>query len=199
MKIQIIQDCIDKIRGKRRRRDIVKGKPLPHNEKMEIVKNCFIQAKCCDFIETGTFQGDTTDVLKNIAEKVYTIELSPEYHSRAVSRFKDFNNVECLLGDSTSMLPIVLQRLKGKPLFWLDGHYSGGDTAQGEKDSPINEELQSIFDAGIKEAVILIDDARCFGYSKDYPSLDELKNKILTLWPLASFENKDDIIRVNVV
>jgi hypothetical protein len=195
MKIQIIQDCIDKIRGKHRQ----KGKPLPHNEKMEIIKKCFIQAECCDFIETGTFKGDTTDVLKNIAEKVYTIELSSEYHLRAVSRFKDCNNVECLLGDSTSMLPIVLQRLKGKPLFWLDGHYSGGDTAQGEKDSPINEELQSIFDAGIKEAVILIDDARCFGYSKDYPSLDELRNKILSLWPLASFENKDDIIRVNVV
>jgi hypothetical protein len=163
---------------------------------VQIIKDSFVQGKCTVFVETGTFQGDTTDELRQIAEKVYTIELSPEYHSRAVSRFRDCNNVECLLGDSTSVLPNIIKGLKGKPLFWLDGHYSGGDTAKGAKDSPINEELESIFCARVADAVVLIDDARCFGVAKDYPSLVNLKNKIFSLWPSASFENEDDIIRV---
>ena len=65
--------------------------------------------------------------------------------------------------------------------FWLDGHYSGGSTFRGEKDSPIKEELAAIEEAlpTLDSVAVLIDDVRCF-YSDEftalnnYPSVDYL-------------------------
>ena len=59
-------------------------------------------------------------------------------------------------------------------LFWLDGHYSGGDTAKGELDTPVSVELDSILESPVKGHVILIDDARCFDATHDCPHLDIL-------------------------
>ena len=54
-------------------------------------------------------------------------------------------------------------------MFWLDGHYSGKGTAKGKKETPILEELKTIFDTNDLRYVILIDDARHFGSEKRLP------------------------------
>jgi len=60
-------------------------------------------------------------------------------------------------------------------LFWLDGYYSAGETAKGEKETPIFEELDHIFGDNRCEHVVLVDDARLFGTDAAYPSLEELR------------------------
>ena len=114
------------------------------------------------FVETGTYKGDTTWAVKDSFDVLYTIELAPKPHAIAARRFRSFNRVHCLLGDSAVMLPRVLSQINGPALFWLDGHYSGDGTAQGEKDTPVEEELMLILKEE-EDHVILIDDARCFG------------------------------------
>jgi hypothetical protein len=78
-----------------------------------------------------------------------------------------------LKGDSGGLLPEVIPRIKGRCLFWLDGHYSGGVTARGSEDTPIRKELEHIVAAGRDADVVLIDDARCFDGRNGYPTLEE--------------------------
>jgi len=201
MRIPFVQTIIDKIRGKKKRGGSSSGGrdyPLPHPEKMAIIKDIFISQGCRVFVETGTFRGDTTNQMKACAQQVYTIELSHPFFQKAVERFKKYPNVECLEGDSMHILPEVLKKISEKTLFWLDGHYSAGQTARGEKDTPIMEELASIRHANLPSFVLLIDDARCFGSATDYPTIDELKERVKHLWGNVFFENKDDIIRIIV-
>ena len=61
-------------------------------------------------------------------------------------------------GDSGVELGNLVGKLSGPALFWLDGHYSEGETAQGPKDTPIFEELEHIFSARRDGDVILIDE-----------------------------------------
>jgi hypothetical protein len=72
------------------------------------------------------------------------------------------------------VLPQIVAGLKKPALFWLDGHYSGDQTARGNLDTPVSQELQAILSAEVQGHVILIDDVRCFDGTHDYPHLDEL-------------------------
>ena len=67
-----------------------------------------------------------------------------------------------------------MNEINGTAIFWLDGHYSGGITALGNKECPVLEELETILKSHIQH-VILIDDARLFNGTNDYPTIDELK------------------------
>ncbi len=127
------------------------------------------------FVETGTHLGDT---LAYIAQEksvhVTSIELDEAYYRAAKQRFARYPNVTLLQGDSGKLLPELVRHGKTPALFWLDGHYSGGDTAKGELDTPVIAELQAILDSPLKGHVILIDDARCFDGTRGYPHLDRL-------------------------
>jgi hypothetical protein len=67
-----------------------------------------------------------------------------------------------------------MDKINQAALFWLDGHYSAGITAKGEKDTPIFEELSHILNAPDKRHVIIVDDVQNFGTNPAYPSLEEL-------------------------
>ncbi len=60
----------------------------------------------------------------------------------------------------------------------MDAHYSGANTGKGELETPILSELEAILNSDVKGHVILIDDARCFNGSHDYPHLDKLLQMI---------------------
>ena len=76
------------------------------------------------------------------------------------------------------------------------GHYSAGITARGDKDTPVLAELETIARHPVRDHVILIDDARCFDGSHDYPKLQEIQEFALRHWPDHTFEVKDDIVRI---
>lgn len=81
-------------------------------------------------------------------------------------------------------------------LFWLDGHYSGGNTSNGEKETTIMEELKRICAHSVINYVILIDDAREFTGQDDYPTLESLRIFIKARLPCHEFEVQGDIIRI---
>ena len=83
-------------------------------------------------------------------------------------------------------------------LFWLDAHYSAGPTAKGEIETPISVELDAALKHSVKEHVVLIDDARCFDGSHDYPAMFEIESAIFKFRPDLQFECRDDIIRITL-
>jgi hypothetical protein len=147
------------------------------------------------FIETGTLQGEMVYKLNNYFKKLYTIELNRNLFLSAKKRLKQFSKIKVLFGDSGKILPIVLNEISTPCIFWLDSHFSGGETAKSEKDTPIIEELNEIL-AHKSDHIILIDDARLFGDKDfpDYPSIETVEKLIISKRPLYRIELKNDII-----
>ena len=126
------------------------------------------------FIETGTFKGDTLEDMASHVKRAVSIELAAEFHARAKKRFASRQHVEVLHGDSGQVLPPLVADLTEPALFWLDGHYSGGDTAHGEDASPISRELDAILASPVPGHVILIDDVHEFTGAGGYPPIGRL-------------------------
>ena len=149
--------------------------PAPPPIKRAIIKSYLKRYQLREFIETGTHLGDTVaDVANDRSVSCHSIELDQHLYRQAHNRFRNWQNVKTYQGDSGEVLPQILTTLHGPALFWLDGHYSGGVTAKGEADTPISIELQAILESGIKGHVVLIDDARCFDGTSDYPFIEDL-------------------------
>jgi hypothetical protein len=149
-------------------------------------------------VETGTFKGDMVEAMKRDFRKLYSIELADHFHVAAVQRFYNDPHVKILHGDSGKVLSELVPQLDGPALFWLDGHYSAGNTARGDKDTPVMEELGHIFARPDFKCVILIDDARLFeGKSEQvYPSVDEVKAFVARHRPDWKVEVDTDSIRI---
>lgn len=150
------------------------------------------------FIETGTHIGNTTQMAFDVGfKKVYTIELSKHFYDEALKRFASNENIICILGDSAEKLEQILGELDAPAVFWLDGHWSMGNTAKGEKAVPIFEELDVISTHYIKNHTILIDDLRLMENPnepiKDWMniSLEEVKRRCLEINPLYTFKLED--------
>ena len=136
------------------------------------------------------------EAMRNSFDRIYSIELSNELYEKAKERFKGVEHIELIHGDSGIELKNVLNRINQPVLFWLDGHYSHGVTARGDKDTPIYEELDHIFNHPDRGHVIIIDDARYFGRHPAYPGIEELKSLIRSKRPDTNIVVLDDIIRI---
>jgi hypothetical protein len=128
--------------------------------------------------------GDTTLFLTNHAQKIITIEPQEKYALAANLRFKEFNKVTVIPGLSEDVMGDLIASLEPEMQadisFWLDGHFSAGETFKGPIDTPIIAELDAITKniSKIQKITVLVDDIRCFdsknmNYS-DYPSLNVL-------------------------
>jgi hypothetical protein len=133
------------------------------------------------FIETGTHMGDTINNVLNHFDKIYSIELSPTYAGKSQNRFKDQTHVTIINGDSAQILVSLCKIVQEPAFFWLDGHWSGGDTAQGSKDCPLLEEVKAINDNLMSECTIAIDDIRLFGTKQNEDWLDITREAILNI------------------
>jgi hypothetical protein len=124
-------------------------------------------------VETGTFLGDTAYFLSSRGYQVITVEIAPKLAALARARFSGIDTVTTVEGDSGKLMPKLVADLIQPALFYLDGHYSGGETEKGELETPVVAEVEAIL-AGAKDgSVVIIDDARCFGASPDFPDLAE--------------------------
>ncbi|MGI9659182.1 MAG: hypothetical protein ACR2OD_09765 [Gaiellaceae bacterium] len=145
-------------------------------------------------IETGTWRGDMVASLQHSFRRIDSIELAPALHEAAVRRFECHGHIHVHLGASEDVLPEILAGLREPAIFWLDGHFSGGDTAKGATDTPIAHELDHVLEHGYDHA-ILIDDARHFAGVGDYPTVEALESLVTARRPEYAMESKDDIIR----
>lgn len=170
--------------------------PLPHLLKQDILKGYASKYNLSLLVETGTYRGEMTEALHDHFNKIYSIELSEKYAKSAQRYFSSSKKVKIIQGDSGEVIGELIKAIDQPTLFWLDGHYSADDTAKGLKSTPIMEELNHILRAEDMHHVILIDDARAFGISEDYPSMDELKSFITSLRKNVEIITEDDIIRI---
>lgn len=177
------------------------GKPVPppHIVKQRTVKDYARRFSLNTLIETGTYLGDMIDATKDVFTKSFSIELDQKLYEQAKQRFCGDKSISIIQGDSGEVLPDILAGIDIPCLFWLDGHYSGDITARGGVDTPIMEELEHILNHAVAGHVILIDDARCFVGENSYPTIDELKARILQRRPNWIFEAENDIIRIHQV
>ncbi|MEM3484492.1 MAG: hypothetical protein QXI12_02575 [Candidatus Methanomethyliaceae archaeon] len=171
--------------------------PPPFIVKLQTVKDYAREFDLHVFVETGTFMGDMVDGVKDVFDEIYSIELSDDLYREAAKRFARARHITILHGDSGQVLKEVLPRVNQPCLFWLDAHYSGGITAKGASETPIEREIANIFGlSSPTRHVILVDDARCFNGKGDYPSLEALEKACKSVG-FQVFEVKDDIIRIH--
>ena len=171
------------------------GGVAPHSIKMMVLRSHLNRFSLEQFVETGTYLGDTLDYIAALGIQCTSIELSRDLHEAACERFSWRKNVRLVQGDSAQRLPEILEEINEPALFWLDGHYSAGITARGGTHTPISAELRAILSHPIKRHVILIDDAHCFDGSSDYPHLDNLLGEIRETG-IYGAEVSTDIIRL---
>ena len=173
------------------------GKPVPapHRAKQLALKNAAQQFGLRVLVETGTFRGDMIQAMRNDFDRIYSIELSELYYRKALRRFAGDNSIVLVHGDSGVEIQRIVNELGEPALFWLDGHYSGGDTARGDEDTPVLAELKHVLTADVAH-VAVVDDARCFGVDAGYPDLDTLTGFVKQIRPDVAVSVEDDIIRV---
>lgn len=176
----------------------VNGKtlPLPHKIKTKVILDFARMFNLNTLVETGTYLGQTVDDLKNCFAKIYSIELDKTLFIEARKIFIKNKNVKIIQGDSGAILNKLIKSIKTPSLFWLDAHYSGGITARGLKNTPIIKEIAAVSKSKIKNHIILIDDAREFNGTGDYPTIKQIRVFVAKKFKNYKIEIKDDIIRI---
>ena len=167
--------------------------PPPHCVKQLAVRRYGKSFSIDTLVESGTYLGEMVEAQRSRFHKIISIELSPELFEKAKTRFHRHDHVELLCGDSGELLKTVVPALDKPAIFWLDAHYSGGNTARGKEDTPILKELRTIYQSKLPH-VILIDDARLFDGTGGYPTIAHLEEFSGERGYVLTF--KDDIVRL---
>ena len=138
-----------------------------------------------NFIETGTYKGETAKWAAQTFNNVVTIENSEEIYDEINETLSTYKNVSHLYGDSSLLLKEQIQLCEGPVILWLDAHWCGSNTFGIDDQCPILKELDSLTIYPKKDLFILIDDARLFltvpprpHSSSDYPSLILIMNEL---------------------
>ena len=181
------------------------------------------------FVETGTHHGHgVISAIYRGCRDIHTIEIQEHLFQRNLSVFqnclsmgnykefeiktymrKDFFSIilddalriNMYCGDSCEVLPKVLERIDTKATFWLDGHYSGGETGISEIGGkfPVYKELEAFLDHDIKNHTIMIDDMIDFEakFPGELPKLKALLysiNEKYTITKEVKPDNKESYI-----
>jgi hypothetical protein len=128
---------------------------------VELLREIGSRFRVDKFIETGTFRGDTAAWAGTLYKSVVSIENSLPLHEAAKFNYKNMKNIEFVLGNSPEKLQEIVARLDEPCVFWLDAHWSGGDTYGKGDECPVAEEISAI-NRSSHDHFILVDDARLF-------------------------------------
>jgi hypothetical protein len=144
-------------------------------------------------IETGSYQGKGIECALNAGfKRVSSIDLSRHYYNFCCQKFRDNKQVKLWHGDSGDALGVMIDEATKPITFWLDGHYSGGNTAGKNQMTPIINELEQIKKKNIPESIILIDD---IGFVIEHAiSLEDLTEKLMSINPNYEIVQTEDIL-----
>lgn len=152
------------------------------------------------FIETGSYEGKTIE--KAVAmgfKKIYSIELAEVLFKLCKEKFIDNKEVEMIFGDSTLQLKLLLDKINEPCLFWLDSHYSWGQTAKGDVYCPLYQELDIIMAHPIKTHTILIDDVRLMSTEWKDIKIEILYEKLRQINPNYKFSFENGVIENDIL
>jgi glycosyltransferase involved in cell wall biosynthesis len=115
------------------------------------------------FVETGTFKGDTVEIMLSFFDNLISFELSPVLCKEAAERFSTEKKVQIIQGNSGDLLSPLSESLTSQStLYWLDAHWCVADNTSGEQSQcPLLQEIRGIGKLNA-QSIILIDDARLF-------------------------------------
>ncbi|MCD6063802.1 MAG: hypothetical protein K0R82_1713 [Flavipsychrobacter sp.] len=167
---------------------------IPQKLITSIIANCNIP----NFVETGTYKGNSSIWASKHFSKVYTIEIDETLSKYAAARPDAGKNIEFIVGDSKKEMPKLAAKLSGRTLFWLDGHWCMG--AGGKDDEcPLMSELEAI--TSLQDSIILVDDVRCFlgplpppHMASDWPRIDTIFQFIRQNFPNHHTTIIDDVL-----
>jgi len=171
------------------------------------LKSNYSDYRC--FIETGTAEGNTIFAMEPYFDKLYTDEVSEKYFNRTRENYKCLK-INFFLGDSSIIFKTLLASVNEKAIFFLDGHWSSGDTGRSAKDCPLVEEIKLINELFTNEAILIIDDYRLFGQSpktglnEDWSEINKdgllaiLGGRVLAEYHLDSYCAKDDRLIIHI-
>ena len=135
----------------------------------------------CDiYVETGTYKGDSVQDALDLGFKVViSVEKNKTFYQECFKRFNGLDiwgyrptqdpNLYLFHGDSSELMPNLLEKVNGKALFWLDAHENG-------EVIPTINEIDYILKDKRNDHTIIIDDMDLVEYSI---SLNDLKSKFL--------------------
>jgi len=126
------------------------------------------------FIETGTCHGSTLDNAKNYFKILYSVEKERHFYNKAIKKFERDLNINLFCEKSPKFLAEILPQISEKALFWLDAHCDEESTA-------ILQEIEAIKKYYSQAPIILVDDILLFKISKNYPTVMELKEQLLSI------------------
>ena len=157
------------------------GEPFPQFVKKTVFKEYNLENSI--WVETGTYLGDTTMFLSSISKEVISLEPSQKYFKIAERNLINIDNCKLINSSSEISFEDIISNLSDNEnvCFYLDGHFSGGDTYKGKEDTPVKFELKVInkYLKKFKNVSILIDDFRLFNTKKNnetYPDKSFLIN-----------------------
>ncbi len=155
--------------------------PSPEFVKHEIIKKNNLNNSL--WIETGTYYGDTTNLLSNISSEVISIEADKRLFELAVKKFQNTKNIKIINDRSQSVLEEILKNNENHKnlCLYLDAHLcmdhlTKTPTFKEENlETPIMVELNIIenYLKKFDKVNILVDDIRLFdGKTQNYPNLN---------------------------
>ena len=101
-------------------------------------------------IETGTYEGKSTQLLSTLFDRVYSCELYWDNYVQYYTELLKNDKVKLVRGNSTDVLPNMLDEIgNDKFILYLDAH---------EKNSaPLKDELRIVSEYGLKPIIIIHD------------------------------------------
>jgi hypothetical protein len=186
--------CRNVVEARRRRRQASNWTApyLSPADKVHVLRTYARRFGLTVFVETGTYDGETTHRLRGEFSQLFTVELDPELARLARMRFARTKNVTPLEASGPLGLGRALSQISAPTLFWLDSHPCSTKTSG--SGSPAVDELLQVMNHPVAGHVALIDDVRLLSGRDGWPSLDEVLNVV----DESRFETEvsDDIVRV---
>jgi hypothetical protein len=158
------------------------------------------------FVETGTFQGDTLDIIaKSNVSKIISLELSDVFLKSCKKRFENNPNIFIYKGNSKYDLYDKIKNIDSKITFWLDSHWSGIPDVACDSVTicPVLEELEQIKQHS-NTHTIMINDIRLMNNSNNkyegFPiKIDQILTKLYEINPNYQIKYFDDYCAKNDV
>ena len=114
------------------------------------------------FLETGTHKAQTSLLMKELFERVDTIEVNSKFYNENIKKYHD-SGINFHFGDSGKIIKDIVPNLDKPTVFFFDAHGAYHEGQVGEKDVPLYEEISEIVNNFKHKAIIIVDDFRLFG------------------------------------